>query len=151
MCEYKKMLIAQKWKSKKCYPQTASAENPCNMRVSGIFKNFSPGGRQAYTSCAMMGAREYSRTLVPVHPDRTPVRETDVSCSRDVTSPATRTPYGKLLYIELNTDTQKNTAGIAVPTVSFVSVAEIAVSVSRFTFVAGEPAPLLFFFHPKKE
>ena len=61
------------------------------------------------------------------------------------------TPYGKLLYIELNTDAQKNTAGIAVPTVSFVSVAEIAVSVSRFTFVAGEPALILFFFLSKKE
>ena len=62
-----------------------------------------------------------------------------------------RTPYGKLLYIELNTDAQKNTAGIAVPTVSFVSVAEIAVSVSRFTFVAGEPALILFFFLSKKQ
>ena len=58
--------------------------------------------------------------------------------------------YGKPLYIELNTDAQKNTAGIAVPTVSFVSVAEIAVSVSRFTFVAGEPAPELFFFTQEK-
>lgn len=62
-----------------------------------------------------------------------------------------RTLYGKPLYLELNTDTQKNTAGIAVPTVSFVSVAEIAVSVSRFTFVAGEPAPVLFFSIARKE
>lgn len=45
---------------------------------------------------------------------------------------------------------KKNTTGIAVPTVSFVSVAEIAVSVSRFTFVAGELA-LVLFFYPKKE
>ena len=95
MCEYKKVLSAKRRKFKKCYPQNEGAENPHNMRVSGTFKKFPPGGRQACTSCAMMMAREYpERLFMSTQTVHRPGRRTR-TCPGGAASPAVPYPVRK--------------------------------------------------------